>query len=308
MGPAPIALFVYNRPVHTEQTILALKACPEFAASSVFVFADGAKSIDGQTAVDETRDVVRRLLPHATLEEAAVNRGLGRSIIAGVGRLLERFGRIIVIEDDLVVDPRFLNFMNAALDRYATTAQVMQVSGFAPDVDEAEGKAALLPLTTSWGWATWSRAWEAFDPECKDAVDRLRDPAVRRRFDLDGVIQYARMFDLQRAGKVDSWAIRWYWAVFKAAGLVVYPPRSLVHNTGFDGSGTHGSLSASRLAGRSTQSPGLGIKWRFPDAIVEDSLRFAAVRAAMRRDFGGGNRVMRAARQLTHLVARRIGL
>lgn len=301
---APVALFVYNRAWHTRRTIEALKACAEFARSPVFVFADGARSDSGRDAVAAARDVVREMLPDATVAEAPVNRGLAASIIAGVDLLTKQFGRAIVIEDDLLVHPEFLRFMNAALERYADAPRVMQVAGYIPEGAGGAG-AALMPLTTSWGWATWDRAWVRFDASCSEAELRLRDPALSRRFDLDGAIDYSAMMAQQRAGKIDSWAVRWYWSVFRDDGLVVYPPRSLVRNIGFDGSGTHGSASVRRAAlpSQDAKFDPLG-PLEFPGDIAPDPVRFAALRDGLRRDFGGGT-ARRAARAMLRGMMRR---
>lgn len=104
---------------------------------------------------------------NATIIEAEANRGLANSIIAGVTKLCDEYGRVIVLEDDLVVSPVFLTYMNAALDKYEDVEDVMQVSGYIFPVTAFENntEAMFLPFTTSWGWATWGRAWKYFDPE-----------------------------------------------------------------------------------------------------------------------------------------------
>lgn len=298
MTLAPVALFVYRRPDHIRRTIAALCACPEFARSPVVVYSDGPRDVATEGAVAATRAIVRTMLPDARIVEAKTNRGLAASIIAGVDELTAEFGRVIVVEDDLVVDPRFLSFMNAALDQYADVGQVMQVSGFQHDVAGLTAP-VLLPLTTSWGWATWRRAWLRFDPHCAGA-DRLpTDRATAQRFDLDGAMPYTRMLARQLAGAIDSWAIRWYWTVFTNSGLVVYPPMTLVANEGFDGSGTHGVASI-RPKGAAGKTDVSGDIFAFPTQIMADTRAFAEVRKAARRDFGGGGnfiiKLLRAAR------------
>ena len=170
-----------------------------------------------------------------------MNRGLAASIIDGVSRLSSAHGRVIVVEDDLAVAPVFLDFLNRSLDRYADSAQVMQISGhmFSVDLKLGQSDAVFLPFTTSWGWATWERAWRHFDPGMA-SFDRLAgNAALRKRFDLNNAYPYFSMLKKQKAGQVDSWAIRWYLSVFMRDGLALFPRRSLVDNEGFDGSGTN---------------------------------------------------------------------
>lgn len=247
---SPIAVFVYNRPEHTRQMLLNLQKCEGFNQSPLYVFCDGSKDKESTAAVSEVRCVVDALVgSHATIIESSKNMGLANSIIAGVTKLCEKYGRVIVLEDDLIVSPVFLNYMNSALDKYEDCEQVFQISGYMFNVDVlAKTDAALfLPLTTSWGWATWSRAWNIFDEHAK-GWSRLKDRQLRKAFNMGGVFDYYAMLKRQMQGKSDSWAIRWYWSVFKRNGVVLFPPYSLVNNTGFDGSGTHGWRSAKGAA------------------------------------------------------------
>jgi GT2 family glycosyltransferase len=175
-----------------------------------------------------------------TVVERATNLGLANSIIDGTTRLTREFGRVIVLEDDLVVSPRFLEYMNRALERYQDEDSAMQVSGYMFPVDVgAEADAFFMPFTTSWGWATWERAWQHFDPAMKAFDALVTNRQLRDSFNLGGAYDYFHMLERQRSGSIDSWAIRWYLSVFMRGGLTLYPARALVRNTGFDGSGTH---------------------------------------------------------------------
>ncbi|MCK6425907.1 MAG: glycosyltransferase family 2 protein [Burkholderiaceae bacterium] len=242
-GPqtAPIALFVFDRPEHTRRCLDALARNPEFSDSPLFVFSDGSRQRSDLDRVEAVRRLVHQW-PHPakTIHEAPANRGLAASVIAGVTQLCHRMGRAIVVEDDLVTAPTFLAYMNHALDHYRDDAQVMQISGHMYPVEPAgTHDAVFLPLATSWGWATWERAWRHFDPDMTQYEALRRDPQLRRRFDADGAMPYFTYLERQRKGQADSWFIRWYLSLFHRRGLVLYPRRSLVRNLGFDGSGVH---------------------------------------------------------------------
>lgn len=288
MNYAPIALFVYNRPEHTRRTLKALQRCPEFAESPIFVFGDGPRNPESESDVSKARAVVRTALQgHAEFIESPINRGLAMSIIGGVSRLCKEFGRVIVVEDDLVVVPQFLTFMNSALDRYVEDEQVMQISGHMFPVTEFSDRkeAMFLPFTTSWGWATWERAWRHFDPNIT-GWERLRhDKVLRCRFNLENSFDYFTMLQLQLSGKVDSWAIRWYWTVFIRDGLVLYPPRTLVQNTGFDGSGTHGWRTARNFD--ADEKKRLATLPEFPTAITVNTQTFVEVQKVLAYANGG---------------------
>jgi hypothetical protein len=250
---APVALFIYKRPEHVRRMISSLQKCVGYAESPVFVFADGPKTEAEVPAARATRAVARQLLANkGVFVEQERNRGLANSIITGTTELCDQYGSIIVVEDDLVLAPSFLRFLNEGLERYANEPRVMQISGHIFDVPSVthQREALLLPMTTSWGWATWKRAWDLFDPSATGWHERLTDAAEAHRFNLGGRYDYRRMLQRQMSGEIDSWAIRWYYSVFAHDGLVLFPPRTLVSNGGFDGSGTHG-----RLARNANQMP-----------------------------------------------------
>ena len=242
MQLAPIALFVYNRPWHTQQTVEALKKNELSKESDLFIFSDGAKTAVDAENVRRVRDYINTIdgFRSVTVEKKERNYGLANSIIGGVTTLCDKFRKVIVIEDDLVVSRYFLEYMNAALKRYEQDEKVMQISGHMFPVEIAsEHDALFLPFTTSWGWATWKRAWDQFDPTMNGYEKLRKSKMLRRKFDLDGSYAYFKMLELQVKGKIDSWAIRWYLSVFMLDGLTLFPVKTLVNNIGFDGSGTH---------------------------------------------------------------------
>lgn len=238
---APIALFAYQRIRHLDATLNALMACPEFVDSEVFVFCDGPKESSGDD-VAKVRDWLhRRRTPNMTIVESPTNRGLAASVTHGVTELCEKFGRAIVIEDDLIVAPSALTWFNRALDEYADDESVWQISAhqFAVPEFSAKDEGMFLRLTTSWGWAVWKRSWDRYDPVATGWESLETDEKLRRRFDYDGSYPYSDMLIDQMKGRLDSWAIRWNWAMFCAGGLCLFPPRSLATNVGFDETATH---------------------------------------------------------------------
>jgi len=139
--------------------------------------------------------------------------------------------------------------------------------------------AVFLPFTTSWGWATWQRAWKNFDPEMSAFAEIASNGTLRRRFDLDGSYPYFSMLKKQKAGLIDSWAIRWYLSVFMRSGLALYPRQSLVQNEGFDGSGTHCGVSDENPATLSTEIDG---KFDRLPAVALARLEYKEVAALLR--------------------------
>jgi Glycosyl transferase family 2 len=286
---APIVVFAYRRPDHLRRTLRSLMDCDGFEGSPVIVYCDGPRNAEERRSTEATREVAREMLgSRAEYHFSDANLGLSRSVIHGVTEVTRRFGRSIVIEDDLQLAPDFLGYMNAALDRYADDPAVFQISGYMFDVPEfADRRDALfLPLTVSWGWATWQRAWNAFDPDASGWEGLRSDRDLRRRFNLAGAYDYATMLESQMAGRSDSWAVRWYWTVFRAGGLVLFPPLSLVGNIGMDGSGTHGRGRLTRF-GSEQRGPTPTGPVELPGHALMNARDFASVRAAIWRQNGG---------------------
>ena len=241
---APIALFVYNRPHHTHKTLESLMANAEFSDSSLYVFCDGAKSEKDIPLVRETQELIRSYgMGNATIIERKENMGLANSIITGVTNLCNQYERVIVVEDDLVVSPYFLKYMNTALDSYEKYDEVMHISGYMFPVRGRLPDTFFYRSTSCWGWGTWKRSWDKFEPDVHKLLAGFQDGKKRWEFDIRGSMNYYKMLKHQANGKIDSWAIRWYASVFLNDGLCLHPGKSLVNNIGHDDSGVHCSCT-----------------------------------------------------------------
>jgi len=236
----PIAVFVYNRPQHTERMLSSLANCSRLSECQIIIFSDAPRIADHNPAVQEVRSMVRAWARAngAEVVERSENLGLAHSIVGGVTRLCNENGRVIVVEDDLILHPAFVHFMLSALDHYQDEECVAQVSGYMFPVRHAgTPDAFFLPYTTSWGWAVWDRAWRLFN--WQPDISSLEDTHTQFLFNHGGVTNHAAMLRDCLAGRNQSWAILYFWAVFCAEKHVLFPRISLVQNIGFDGSGIH---------------------------------------------------------------------
>lgn len=249
---SPILLFVYNRLTHTQRCVEALLRNPLASESELFVYSDGAKDASQQETVNEVRNYIHSIsgFKNIIVTERNENWGLARNIIDGVTTQINQYGRVIVLEDDLVVAPHFLKFMNDALEAYKNEPQVGHIQGCDFTQDPTLPDTFLIKWTGSWGWATWDRAWKHFNPNGKALLQELEARKLTYTFDFDGKYGYTRMLRRQIEGKNNSWAIRWNASLFLKGILSLNVGRSLVQNEGFDGSGTNcggGGLYASQL-------------------------------------------------------------
>jgi hypothetical protein len=268
--PAPVALFVYKRPVHVRRTVEALAANELASQSDLLVFCDGPRGVqdaDGVAAVCAYVDSISGFRSVSIFRRER-NAGLARSIIEGVTRVCEQHERVIVLEDDMVTSRWFLTYMNDALELYRDDARVASIHGYCYPVSASLPETFFLRGADCWGWATWRRAWSQFEPDGRKLLDRLLNEGLGRAFDLDGGYGFTQMLRDQISGKNDSWAVRWHASCFLAGTLTLYPGTSLVDNVGNDASGTHSDASskfAVSLANR---------RIRVGDVPVEES-RFA---------------------------------
>lgn len=241
MAPAPIVLFVYNRLWHTQQTVEALQNNVLAKQSELYIYSDEANTEKVQKSVNEVRQYIDKIdgFKSVTIIKRKKKFGLADSIIDGVTTIVNQYGRIIVLEDDMVVSPYFLEYMNEALEQFIGDERVISVHGYVYPVDFELPEAFFLPGADCWGWATWRRGWALFNSEGQYLLDELVRRHLIQEFDYNGAYPFLNMLKDQIKGANDSWAIRWNASAFLAGKLTLYPGRSLVHNIGTDSSGTH---------------------------------------------------------------------
>ena len=237
----PIVLFVYNRPWHTRQTVEALQKNELAGQSDLIIYSDGSPNEKAQVGVREVREYIKTITGFNRIEiiERKRNLGLANSIIAGVTDVVDNYGWVIVMEDDLVSSPFLLRYMNAALNYYENDERIASIGAYTFPVKSKLPEAFFLRYASSWGWATWKRGWDIFNCNGEKLLAELNEKGLYKRFDFDGAYPYTKMLKEQINGNNDSWAIRWYASAFLAEKLTLYPGKSLVNNIGHDCSGSH---------------------------------------------------------------------
>ena len=245
---APIVLFTYNRPEHTRITLEYLSKCELCSESILYVFCDGPNENASQSNVDKI-DQVKRVIKskkwakEVIINEAVTNNGLAKNVIEGVSKVVNKHGKAIVLEDDLLIGKYFLRFINTALSKYEYVNQVKQVSGFLFPIDIPSANGSLfLPVTNTIGWGTWKRSWDEVDLNAIGYEKLKVDSSLRHKFNLNGSYNYTKMLINQvEKHSNDSWAILYWWSIFKSQGLTLFPDYSLIQHNDFDSSGFHDS-------------------------------------------------------------------
>jgi hypothetical protein len=236
---APIVLFVYNRLDHTKKTVKALQNNKLAIESNLVIYSDAPKNIHDELSVNDVRKFIKTIdgFKDVIVFERPSNFGLARNIIDGVTKIIHEHGNIIVLEDDLITSPYFLNFMNDALDAYNDEKSVWEVGGYVYPISyEPDRDFFFSPYTTSWGWATWSDRWDHFERDPLKLVSTLNKQQIKK-FNLDNSDNIWGQVLANADEKLFTWAVFWYATVFLNNGLTIFPKKSMVENIGHDGSG-----------------------------------------------------------------------
>lgn len=245
MSNIPIALFVYKRLWHTQQTIRSLQENALAAQSDLYIFSDAPRDEAAEKEVSQVRAWIKTISGfrqcHLILREK--NLGLANSIIQGVSSILSISNNIIVLEDDLVLSPFFLEYMHQGLALYQDDPQVASIHGYALPIKQTMPETYFLRGADCWGWATWKRAWDKFEADGSVLLKQLKAQKLNKEFNFQGTQANTQMLQDQITGKNNSWAIRWHASAFLHNMMTLYPGRSLVRNIGMDNSGEHCGFS-----------------------------------------------------------------
>ena len=245
MKLAPIVLFVYNRPWHTEQMLEALAKNYLANQSNLFIYADGHKgdiNEDDKKKIAEVRSVIysKQWCKKVRIVERDKNWGLADNIVDGVTTVVNKYSKVIVLEDDIVTSPGFLQYMNDALNLYEDEEKIMHVSGYmVPIVANDLPETFFYNQTSCWGWATWKRSWDVFESDSILLKAKLNREKSIYHFNLEGAYDFYNDLVKNINKEIKTWAIKWHTTVYLEGGLCLHPKKSLVSNIGFDGTGVH---------------------------------------------------------------------
>lgn len=261
----PVALIAYNRPEHLRQVLDALKANKP---KELWIFCDSAKDDAAEPAVEEVRQIVKGLKRRKVyISSWSPHAGLGQSVLNAVTAMMNIHKAAIILEDDCVPGPQFLNYMNACLDKYRDNERVLAISGYTVQLPEAmlanhPWDCYFFPRIETWGWATWRHKWELYRRDIQQAYAEAQE----KKIDLDrGGPDVPAMIDARAQGRTQSWSPGWMLAGYLNDMVCVYPTVSHIQNIGTDGSGVHCGPSERWVTAIAQTKP-----TRFPDDLVEN--------------------------------------
>lgn len=238
---SPIVLFVYNRISHTKQTIDALQKNKLANKSNLYIYSDGFKNENDKIEVLGVREYIKTVtgFKNVTIVQQPSNLGLAKSIVMGTTDIVNKYEKVIVLEDDIVTSPYFLNFMNDSLNFYEQESKVWHISGWNYPISNENLEDTFLYRTMNcWGWATWKDRWSNYEKNPQKLIESFSKEEIYK-FNLDGAINFWEQVEKNLNNQMNTWAIFWYTTIFKNEGLCLNPTQSFVENIGFDGTGTN---------------------------------------------------------------------
>lgn len=241
MNVAPVILFAYNRPEHLIRTMRTLARCELASQSKVIVMMDGPRHEEDRSKQQMMIYDLQLVRGFASIDVRTreVNLGLEQNISSGVTAVMAEYGRAIVLEDDILVSPHFLRFMNDALEFYQDKRQVWHISGWNFPIAAADLPSSFLWRTAlGWGWATWADRWQHYKRDPVALIQRW-DQIDIQQFNLYGGYDFWEQVVKNASGQLHTWAVFWYSTIFENGGLCLNPTKAMTTNIGFDGSGTH---------------------------------------------------------------------
>lgn len=247
MKYAPVILFAYNRPEFVRQALQSLSENLLANETELFIFADGPKmgaTIEESEKISKVRQLLRekKWCGSVKIFESEFNKGLARSVIDGVTEIIHKYGKVIVVEDDVVLSPYFLSFMNDALDAYRDDERVLSIGSWSyfASPEKIVDETYFFRFPDSIAWATFDRAWKLFE---EDSVKILRELKAKNKIrDFNAGLNYpyfSNMLQAQIDGVVNSWAIRWTAIAVLNEKLSLFPSISLSKHIGFAADATH---------------------------------------------------------------------
>lgn len=240
---SPVIIFAYKRLDTLKRTVEALKNDALALKTELYIYSDCAKTQRDEALVNSVRNYIKNIngFKNVSIQLAEKNRGLANSIISGVSEVISKSDSVIVLEDDLVVSPNFLTYMNQALDFYKGQKEVFSIAGHNLPVTlphNYDYDTFFTRRSSSWGWATWKDRWEEIDWSCKSYPEFKNNKMDRAAFAAIGS-DMNKMLDRQMNGELDSWAIRWCFHQFISNTFSVHPVLSKVENIGFNNEATN---------------------------------------------------------------------
>ncbi len=240
---APIVLFAFIRKETLEQTINTLKKNYLAKDSDLFIYIDGPRNENDIPLVMQVEQYCSSIegFKSVSIRKNEKNKGLDPSVIDGVTEVINKYGKAIILEDDVITTSNFLNYMNQCLLIFENDKRIMSISGWGIDIvlpTDYQYDAYLFGRSSSWGWATWKNRWKLIDWDIKDWSTFRRNRKHIKQFNKRGGSDMFQMLKKCMNGG-NMWDIRFCYNMFKLDMYSIIPVLSKTDNIGYNELATH---------------------------------------------------------------------
>lgn len=255
----PIVFFVYNRP---EQTLKTFSIIQKYRPEVLFIIADGAKNESKDTVSIEKLDSIKTLnnikdndniqkvreICNAVDWPCAVQRlfrdknyGCRESIVQGLAWVFKQAEECIILEDDCLPDITFFDFCAELLDQYRDNHKIFSIGGYRPEpLDKSNTDSYYFSkYPSTWGWATWKRTYNGFDPKLNDWSEETHKTWLSHHLGNPAFAHYwSYMLNNAKKG-ANHWDYAWAYHCWQHDALSIRPSINLIQNIGFGSDATH---------------------------------------------------------------------
>jgi hypothetical protein len=231
----PALILAYLRPEGVERLVrdLASQGVPR-----IYISIDGAKDDDGKIRQLQLRQQIRELKDEFLDIEFKVrvcgsNLGSGAGVFSGVDWFFENEDSGIILEDDLIIGKRIIQYFEKLLIDLSNQKDVGMITGSKLFNNNEDYCWTTYPIV--WGWATWRNRWL-----------ELKEGMLSEEFKANRNLMVASERNYWKIGRrrslslaIDAWDIPFASEFHNREMKCVILPENQVTNVGMDSQATH---------------------------------------------------------------------
>lgn len=237
---APVVMIAYNRPDLIRWTMNNVALADGAANHEIFMFIDGPRNEDDELKQELIYSSVisyQARLPRLKVIRRGRNYGCRGNIVDAISQIISKYGRAIIVEDDILVSRTFLDYMDEALSFYENDKRIWSINAYQSPVlqipSDYPHDVYLNPVNMCWGWGTWADRWGQVDFDLKDWGAMRNDPDMIMKLNKAG--RHLRgMIERQYAGQLKTWDVQCAYHVVKNGLMSIEPKYQLSKNIGFN--------------------------------------------------------------------------
>jgi hypothetical protein len=211
-------------------------------ANPIYVVIDAPRNSEDALRIAEVRKVLEDSeLNVRDILTFSVNQGTN-SVAMGIDWILQDFDSVIVIEEDVLISPQFIEFAETMLEEYSLDYRVGSITAMnlvpISHVTSPKSSYRFSCYFYAWGWATWKDRWTQMIPLDSWDIDSVRTP-ITARGPLARERWKAGMREVHSGRAPGLWDYRWIYTYWMKGWLTIVPNVNLALNIGFDKEATH---------------------------------------------------------------------